>query len=97
MKGNVEIMIQCTLIFTLAFLYFGLTGFTHAAERIEVPETFPPHPRLFMDQSEIDQLKEWAETESWAKERIEGFIGYNLQDASKEYTPDQSSNSKIAN
>jgi hypothetical protein len=26
-------------------------------ERIEAPETFPSHPRLFLDQSEIDQLK----------------------------------------
>ena len=90
-------MFQHILIFILVFFYFGWVNPVHAVERIEVPDAFPPHPRLFMDQSEIDQLKEWAETESWAKKRIEGFIGYNLQDAGKEYAPDQSSNSNIAN
>jgi len=88
-------MIQCTLILILVLLCLGLSNYAYA-ERIPVPEIFPPHPRLLMDQSEIDQLKAWAETEQWAKERIEGFIKYNLQDTEKDYTPAKSSNSNIA-
>lgn len=49
-----------------------------------------------MNQNEIDQLKAWAETEQWAKERVEGFIKYNLQDTENDYTPAKSSNSNIA-
>ncbi len=87
---------QCILILILSLLYCGYTTSVDAVERIEVPDTFPPHPRLFMDQGEIDQLKAWAATETWAKKRIDGFISYNLQDAKKDYTPGRSSNSNIA-
>lgn len=70
---------------------------SHAIERIAIPNTFPPHPRLFMNREEIEQLKAWADTEEWAKRRIEGFIRYNLQDAAKEYKPDRQHNASIAN
>ena len=89
-------MFQFILVVILVLLCVGWTDSAHAVERIEVPDEFPPHPRLFMNQEEIDALKKWAETEEWAKERIEGFIGYNLQDAEKDYEPDKSSNSNIA-
>ena len=85
-----------TLFFALALVCVICATSAHAVERIPVPENFPPHPRLFMNQSEIDQLKAWAEMEQWAKDRIEGFIKYNLQDTEKDYTPAKSSNSNIA-
>ena len=75
--------IQLILIAATGLLYMICTNSAHAVERIPVPDSFPPHPRLFMDQSEIDQLRTWADTEPWAKERIAGFISYNLQDANR--------------
>ena len=52
-------------------------------ERIAVPETFPPHPRLFMDQGEIDTLKAWADREPWLREYIDEFVADVTQRASK--------------
>ncbi len=69
---------------------------SHAIERISIPNAFPPHPRLFMNQEEIDRLRAWTDTEEWARRRIEGFIRYNLQDAAKEYKPDRRHNASIA-
>ncbi len=89
-------MAQSILIAALGLLYIFCTTSAHAVERISVPDDFPPHPRLFMDQIEIDQLKALAEKEPWAKERIAGFVRSSLQDAGKDYTPDKSSNSNIA-
>ena len=93
-------MFQYALILVPAFLYFVCAGSAYSIERIPVPESFPLHPRLFMDQSEIDQLKLWAEAEPWARERIAGFVKYNLQDADKDYEPGgpaSRTNSNIAN
>lgn len=85
------------LLFTVSiFLSLTWTAASHATERIEIPDEFPPHPRLFMNQDEIDQLKEQAQAEEWLQKRIEGFISYNLRDADKDYTPEKSSNSNIA-
>ena len=78
------------------FLLYGVTA-SYAVERIAVPDTFPPHPRLFMNREEIDRLRTWAMREEWAKRRVEGFIRYNLQDAAKEYKPDRRRNASIAN
>jgi hypothetical protein len=78
----------------LLFLYDATTS--HAIERIAIPNAFPPHPRLFMNQEEIDRLRTWADTEEWARRRIEGFIRYNLQDAAKEYKPDRRHNASVA-
>lgn len=66
-------------------------------ERIPIPDTLPPHPRLFMSREEIDRLKARAAEEEWLRRRIEGFIRYNLQDAAKEYKPDRRRNPSIAN
>jgi len=87
---------QYALIVVLGLLYSICATSAHAVERIPVPERFPPHPRLFMDQGEIDQLKAWAETETWAKKRIADFVSYNIKDTEKDYTPDRSNNSNIA-
>ena len=92
-------MFQFMLMLVLVFLFFNCTTSVPGFEQIEIPDAFPPHPRLFMDQSEIDQLKAWAETEPWAKERVEGFIKYNLQDASEDFAPGgpaSRSNSNVA-
>jgi hypothetical protein len=97
---RLKLMLQLFFIFFLSSICFILANSSCAVEQIPVPETFPPHPRLFMDQDEIDGLKRWAETEEWAERRIRDFISYNLQDAHKSYQPDGAAsreNSNIAN
>ena len=43
-------------------------------DRIEIPAEFPPHPRLFMDQAEIDELKVWIERDAKLREYVDGFL-----------------------
>ncbi|MEC8338800.1 MAG: alginate lyase family protein [Planctomycetota bacterium] len=33
--------------------------------RVMPPDPLPPHPRLFVNQQEIDQLRKWSEQETW--------------------------------
>ena len=84
---------------TMGAILLGISALPVAigAERIPIPETFPPHPRLFMSREEIDRLKARAAQEGWLRRRIEEFIRYNLQDAAKEYKPDRRRNPSIAN
>ena len=46
--------------------------------RIDVPETFPPHPRLFINQKEIDALKAWAKRDKVVGDYVERFITRSL-------------------
>ncbi|HDZ21894.1 MAG TPA: hypothetical protein ENH78_11440, partial [Phycisphaerae bacterium] len=46
--------------------------------RIDVPETFPPHPRLFINQKEIDALKAWAKRDKVVGEYVDAFITRSL-------------------
>ena len=41
---------------------------------IPVPETFPPHPRLYLNPTEIDALKANVTTHAWLGEFVEGFL-----------------------
>ena len=77
-------MVQLAVIVVLVLLYIIRTNSAHASEHIPVPETFPPHPRLFMNQDEIDKLKTWIGTEPWAKDRMADFVRQNLRDAGSE-------------
>lgn len=89
-------MIPFAVIAVLILLYVIRTNPAHAVERITVPETFPQHPRLFMNQDEIDRLKAWIESEIWARDRISDFVKQSLQDADRDYTPGKLPNVEIA-
>ena len=45
-----------------------------AAARIEVPQQLPPHPRLFLNQQEIERLKQWIAGEPWLREYVDKFL-----------------------
>ena len=44
------------------------------AERIYVPDPLPAHPRLFLNQSDIDRLKAWIAREGWLSDYVDSFI-----------------------
>jgi len=64
--------------------YFGVSLFlvslcmvvssVRDASHIPVPHRFPPHPRLFVNQREIEDLKTWAGRESWLGSYIDNFV-----------------------
>lgn len=45
-----------------------------ASPRIEVPQHLPPHPRVFLNQQEIDRLKEWIAREPWLRDYVDKFL-----------------------
>jgi len=65
----------------LAVCLLATAGTLRAVDHIDVPETFPPHPRLFLDQQEIDDLKAWAAREAWLGEYIDQFVADSLTQA----------------
>jgi hypothetical protein len=48
-------------------------------ERIEPPTEFPPHPRLFLNQEEIDELKAWADRDAKVGEYVDSFVAQMLK------------------
>jgi len=42
--------------------------------RVEVPAELPEHPRLFLNNQEIDELKAWIEREPWLKKFVDDFL-----------------------
>ncbi len=56
---------------------------------IDVPETFPDHPRLFINQQEIDALKEWAQRDPVVGEYMEKFIAGSLAGVDSIPLPDE--------
>ena len=47
-----------------------------AAERrkpVEIPQQAPPHPRLFINQEEIDALKEWSQQTPWLSKYLDNM------------------------
>jgi len=48
--------------------------YTLSFERVEIPAELPPHPRLFMNQAEIDELKAWIHRDAKLREYVDGFI-----------------------
>jgi len=65
-------------------------------ERIALPKTFPPHPRLFMNQKEIDALKAWADDEPWLRRYVDAFVRKCLRDARREWRPGRDEGSNLA-
>jgi len=55
---------------------------------IPVPETFPPHPRLFLNQRGIDELKAWADREPWLRAYVDKFVADMLEAAENPELPD---------
>jgi len=69
-------------------LFFTLVHCSHSAERentrersapnreerIDVPDPLPAHPRLFLNQKDIERLKAWIARESWLSEYVDAFI-----------------------
>ncbi|MHC4562497.1 MAG: heparinase II/III domain-containing protein [Planctomycetota bacterium] len=47
-----------------------LAAVDYPLERIEVPEEFPPHPRVLLNQGEIDALRAAAEDVEWLGEYV---------------------------
>jgi len=66
------------LVVVLAVCLLATAGTYRATDRIDVPETFPAHPRLFLNQQEIDDLKAWAAREAWLGEYIDQFVAESL-------------------
>ena len=58
-------------------------------DRVEAPETFPPHPRLFLNQSEIDELKAWIERDPELKTYVDEFIASMLAQADAPELPNE--------
>ncbi len=44
------------------------------AERIDVPDPLPAHPRLFLNTDDITRLKAWIARESWLSEYVDSFV-----------------------
>ena len=42
--------------------------------RIEPPAEFPPHPRMYLNQTEIDELKAWIARDAELREYVDGFL-----------------------
>ena len=74
-----EGIVSLFIILTVCLL--ATAGTPHAIDHIAVPEAFPPHPRLFLNQQEIDDLRAWAEREDWLGEYIDEFVAQCLIDA----------------
>ena len=58
-------------------------------DRVEAPETFPPHPRLFMNQQEIDELKEWIDSDPALREYVDEFVESMLTQAEEPELPSE--------
>ncbi|MHC4067395.1 MAG: hypothetical protein ACYSUI_23225, partial [Planctomycetota bacterium] len=56
------------MVTVLAFCL--LAAVDYPLERIEVPEEFPPHPRLLLNQEEIDHLRAAAKDVEWLGEYV---------------------------
>ncbi len=53
-----------------ALCVFATTAINDITERIEPPTEFPPHPRLFLNQAEIDDLKKAMANIDWLGEYV---------------------------
>jgi len=81
-------MLEGILLFALFGIgFFAIVTWTQPVERIDVPETFPPHPRLFLNQQEIAELKAWAKEEPWLGEYVEGLVRRCLEDVEGGFRP----------
>ena len=57
------------LLTTFCFCLVSLVSVFSQAEtkypHVMPPDPLPPHPRLFVDQEEVEQLQKWSDEESW--------------------------------
>ncbi len=75
MSGGLLALVVIVAVFMLA------SSVSYATDRIEVPETFPDHPRLFLNQKEIDDLKAFAARESWLGDYVDELVAKSVEDA----------------
>ncbi|MDG2410094.1 MAG: alginate lyase family protein [Pirellulales bacterium] len=54
-----------TTVFCLVSFVATLVGAEPDYPHVMPPDPLPDHPRLFVNQQEIDQLRKWAEQETW--------------------------------
>jgi oligo-alginate lyase len=57
--------------------------FTRPFDRLEIPTEFPAHPRLFMNQPEIDELKAWIERDAELGKYVDNFLA-EMREAAQE-------------
>ena len=66
------------LLTTFCFCLVSLVSVFSQAEtkypHVMPPDPLPPHPRLFVDQAEVEQLQKWSDEESWLGEYINLMI-----------------------
>ncbi len=62
MKATVSTFAVC--FFLIAF-FPSVSGAAIDYPHVMPPDPLPPHPRLFVNQQEIDQLRKWSEEETW--------------------------------
>ena len=76
----------------------GLEVLYREFPRIEPPSEFPPHPRLFMDQQEIDALLAAARRDAALGELVDDFVAEMLQAADSPQLPtdNRAENNEIA-
>ena len=67
-------------------------------KRIDAPTAFPAHPRVFLNEQEIAELKAWIKRDAELREYVDGFIAkmLNAADSPELPTLDKSRNLEIA-
>ena len=50
-------------------------------DKVIVPGTLPPHPRLFLNKKEIKDLKAWVDREEWLRKYVDEFVEGCVKDA----------------
>ncbi|MDG2408244.1 MAG: heparinase II/III family protein [Pirellulales bacterium] len=60
--------------------------------RIEPPAKFPPHPRLFLNQKEIKQLKAWIRRDARLRKYVRSFVAEMSRAAANPQLPDADRN-----
>ena len=64
--------------------------YTRTFQRIEPPTEFPPHPRVFLNQAEINALKAWIARDDKLREYVDAFIAEMVEKADAPELPDES-------
>ncbi len=64
-SGVLPLNARSLLIFCLVSLNVAFVRAEPEYPHVMPPDPLPPHPRLFVNQQEIDQLRQWAKEETW--------------------------------
>ncbi len=60
--------------------------------RVEPPAEFPPHPRMYLNQAEIDELKAWIARDAELREYVDKFLEEMRKVAEKPELPGENPN-----